>query len=109
MKTYDLLDAQGRVFAFEIDNALIGRRGVCRVVSSIPGAEVHRRPLFLSWFRESVFCEFEVQGHRFEVEEPFGDNSRYLVGASEPGWKPPFEQVHAAFRAARFPFLRKAG
>ena len=80
METYELLDEDGRLFAFEVNNAGLGRNGVCRVVETIPGAQVIRRPKFLSWFREEVFCEFLVDGKTFVAWEPFGDNSRYWIG-----------------------------
>ena len=31
-----------------------------------------------------VFCEFLLNGHRFYVEEPYGDNSTYDVVAPGP-------------------------
>jgi len=98
MKTYDLHDDQNRVFAFEIRNLGLGRDGVCRVVETIPGATLVRRPKkFLSWFREDTFCEFTVDGETYEVEEPFGDNSRYWVGPRPPRWLPQTERVRDAF------------
>ena len=98
MKVYDLHDSEGRVYAFEIENLVIGRRSVCRVVSGIPGASVVRQPVrFLSWFREDTFCEFELDGVRFEVWEPFGDNSRYWIGPEPPQWVPQLEIVRQAF------------
>ena len=54
MKTYELLNEQGEFFAFEVGNSGLGRKGVCRVVETIPGAKVVRRPKFLSWFLSSV-------------------------------------------------------
>ena len=65
MKTYELLDTDGRVYAFEVNNSGLGRKGVCRVVETIHGAQIVRRPKILSWFREEVFCEFEVDGKTF--------------------------------------------
>jgi len=41
MKVYDLKDDEGRVFAFEVDNSVLGRHGLCRVVRGIPGATHH--------------------------------------------------------------------
>ena len=40
MKVYDLKDKDGRVFAFEVHNLLLSRRGVCNVVRTIPGARI---------------------------------------------------------------------
>ena len=99
MKVYDLHDEEGRVFAFQIENLVIGRRGVCHVVSRIPGATLVRRPVrFLSWFRESTFCEFELEGVRFSADEgPWGDDSRYWVGPEPPRWVPQLHVVRQAF------------
>lgn len=77
---FDLLDEDGRLLAFEVENAGLDRRGVCRIVGAIPGARITRRPKFLSWLREEVFCEFLVDGKKFIAWEPFGDNSRYWIG-----------------------------
>lgn len=97
MKTYPLYDEEDRLFAFEIGNTIIGRRGVCGIVQSIPGAKLLRTPKFLSWWREAEFCEFSLDGERFIAEEPFGDNSRYWVGPKPPRWLPQTEKVHEAF------------
>ena len=97
MTVHDLKDAGGRVFAFEVDNSALGRAGVCRLVSRIPGCRVVRRPKTLSWLREDDFCEFEVGGVRFAAVEDFGDNSRYWVGPQPPRWVPQVETVRQAF------------
>jgi hypothetical protein len=104
MKTYPIIDAEGNVAAFHVDSVPIGKRGACKVVRSIPGATITRGPGLFSWLGEMVFCEFEVNGRRFEIEEPFGDNDRYWVGPAglaAPGatlqWVPEIELVRAAF------------
>jgi len=97
MKTYPIHDTENRLFAFEVSNLGLGRHGVCRVVQTIPGAVLVRKPKLLSWFREGSFCEFVVDGEKYEAEEPFGDNSRYWVGPCPPRWLPQTEKVHEAF------------
>ena len=97
MKVYEIHDSQGRVFAFEIENLGVGRRGVCRIVERISGAKVIRQPKFLSWFREAEFCEFTVDGESFVAEEPWGDNSRYWIGPKPTRWVPQAEKVRDAF------------
>lgn len=62
---------------------------------------VLRGPARLSAFREEQFCEFEVEGQRFIVWEPFGDNSRYWVGPEPAVWCKEVDVVRAAFRRAR--------
>jgi hypothetical protein len=103
MKVHELRDLEGRVFAFEVENAFLGRTGVCRVVSSISGARVVRRPKFLSWFREDEFCEFEIAGRRFAAEEPYGDNSRYSIGPKPPTWCEEVKIIIDAFSRQRLP------
>lgn len=85
--------------AFFIENILLGRDGAVEVVKTIPGATILETPRFLSWFREDIFCKFEVNGVPFEIEEPYGDNSLYWVGKSpEGGACPELEEVANAFR-----------
>ena len=80
MAIHDLIDQDGRLFAFEVDNSRLGRKKICKILTSIPGIQILRKPIFMSEFREEVFCEFELNGLKFEVWEPFGDNSRYWIG-----------------------------
>lgn len=89
MRTFEQNDSQGQLTAFEIDNSLIGRRSVCRIVESIPNAKITRRPKhLLSWFREEVFCEFLIDGEKFVAWEPYGDNSRYWIGPDPARYLP---------------------
>ena len=100
MKVFDLADENGISFAFEVRNALLGRRGLCTVVSRIPGVRITMRPAFWSWFREEEFCRFEVDGIQFVAWEPFGDNSRYWIGPDPPRPIPQLAVVRAAFAQA---------
>jgi len=101
MKTYPLLNNDGQMYASEVDNLTLGRRGAVRVVKTIPGVEVIRLPKrVLSWFREEEFLEFMVGGIRFGMMEPYGDNSRYWVGRSPSGgWCEQLEIVHSVFQS----------
>jgi|SRR5580658_4983966 hypothetical protein len=100
VKTFDLLDADGRLHAFEVENFPLGRRGLVRVITTIPGATIIRKPLRLfSWFREEDFCEFTIGAKRFVANEPFGDNSRYWIGTIPPGWCAEITTVRDAFRS----------
>lgn len=101
MRTKPLREHDGRLFAFEVDNAGLGRRGAVRVVEAIDGVVVLTRPKFLSWFREEVFCTFQFGGRTFQIWEPYGDNSMYWVGSIPPGSCPEIEQLHDAFRRRR--------
>ena len=85
------------MFAFEVANILLRRRGACSVVKQIPGARITRRPKLFSWFREDDFCEFEIDGITFVISEPFGDNSRYWIGPKPPRWVPQLAVVRETF------------
>ena len=104
MKVHDVKDEEGRVFAFEVSNTLLGRRGLCRVVRRIPGARLMKEPAAFSWFSEEEFCEFQVGDVTFVAWEPFGDNSRYWIGPKPPRWVPEMAGVREAFRRARVIF-----
>ncbi|MEJ7809548.1 MAG: hypothetical protein WKG32_03940 [Gemmatimonadaceae bacterium] len=97
MRIYDVTDSDGRAFAFEVSNLLLGRRAACRMASRIAGARIVRRPRAFSWLREAPFCEFEVTGVRFEIEEPLGDSSRYWIGPVPPRPVTELASVREAF------------
>jgi len=100
VKTYDLKDGEGRVFAFEVSNVLVGRRGVCRIVRTIAGVRLIKEPRPWRLVADDEFCEFEVDGVRFVAYEPFGDSSRYWIGPKAPGWVAGLELVREAFARA---------
>jgi len=100
MRLYDLHDREGRVFAFEVSNFWSTRSAVCRIASTSPGVRIVRRPKWLSWFREEVFCEFELDGITFVAWEPFGDNTRFWIGPEPTRWGKQIDRVREAFRRA---------
>lgn len=100
MKTYPIKTDKGSIHVFEVGNAALSRGGVVRIVQKIPNVVVVKKPKFLSWLREDVFCQFEISGQLFSVEEPFGDNSRYLVSAEPRGSSQQIEVVERAFKEA---------
>jgi len=97
MKVYDVLDKDGRVFAFEVNNFLLSRRRVCAIVRKIPGVRVIHAPKLFS--RDEEFCEFEVDGQRFVVWEPWGDSSRFWIGPKSKQWCPEIKIVRDFFAA----------
>jgi hypothetical protein len=109
MKTHDLKDKEGRVFAFEVSNSLLTRCGLCRLVSRIPGCRITKRPTpFMRWSsqEDERFCEFEVDGVPFVAREPWGDSSRFWIGpktadGQTPAWSPPVDRVREACQMAR--------
>ena len=108
MKTYAIKDSEGRECAFEVNNCLLSRNGLCRLVARIPGCIVTRKPSLFRWSceDEEEFCKFELDGVRFAAWEPWGDNIRYWVGpkvdeGNSPTWCPQLDRVKESFRRAR--------
>ena len=76
MKTYPILDAAGRVFAFEISNTFMHYRRLVWVLKNVKGvADISSGKMF-----GEVIAEFKYKGTPFIVWEPYGDNSRYWIG-----------------------------
>jgi hypothetical protein len=98
MRVYDQKDENGRVVAFQVGNTFLTRRGLCKIVRSIPEVRVLKAPVSFSfWKSEDEFCEFEFQGERFVAWEPFDDNSRYWIGTIPPHSGQQVEIVRDAF------------
>ena len=99
MKVYDIKDQQGQVFAFEIKNfgLWLGRVSVRIIVSMIPSVKIIRAPYFFQYFGDEEFCEFEVDGQRFIVWEPYNDSSVYWIGSKPTGWCEQLEIVRTTF------------
>jgi len=102
MRTNPTHDEEGRLFAFEI-SSLLGRRFACRIAASVPGVRVVAFNL-----RSDVFCEFEVAGETFIIEEPFGDNSRYWIGQAGGGRSAGIQTVQSHFEKSRLGFTAVA-
>jgi len=97
MRIYEIKDKQNRVFAFEIENILIGRRGVCRLVKTIPNVRFIRGLKGHLWWADDTFCIFEVRGQIFHAWESWGDSSRYWIGPEPPKWCEQIEEVKMVF------------
>lgn len=101
MKTHTIHNEQNELHAFEINNTFTSRRAVTRIVENIPNVTILKKPKFLSWFRDDdVFCVFILNNTEFTIEEPFGDNSRYLIVANPPRHCPELSTVEVAFSNA---------
>ncbi|MEZ5489604.1 MAG: hypothetical protein R3F50_04735 [Gammaproteobacteria bacterium] len=97
-----MINDEGEIHGFEIGNLLVTRKGVLRIVERIPEVTVTLKPkLFARPPQHDVFCQFQYQGQEFEIEEPWGDNSRYLISAVPPGPCPQMEFIERAFAEAR--------
>ena len=96
--------------AFEVEGALLGRRGLVRLVRSISGAVVLRSPKLFSRFRESEFCEFQVDGEQF-VAAAEGWGGRYRISPRHQASRAALEQVREAFCLSRpfFGFMLRQG
>ena len=52
----------------------------------------------LSWFRETVFCEFKLDGVLFTADEgPWGDDSRYSIAPKRRGRVPQLDVIRNVF------------
>ncbi|BBM00126.1 hypothetical protein [Microbulbifer sp. GL-2] len=101
MKMYPTYIENNRLYSFEIENLFCGRRKATRIVEGIQGVTITKRPKrWFSWFREDIFCEFELDGVKFQIDEPFGENSRYWIGSLQKENSKPIEIVLEAFNAA---------
>lgn len=80
MKTYPLLDDAGELRGFEIPSFFfMSSASVSRFFRKCPGVTVTRqRRLFESG--NEVRAELVLDGTKYIVWEPYGDNSRFWVG-----------------------------
>jgi hypothetical protein len=91
-----LQNDQGEFRCFEIDNTIISRSGMAKVVAQLANAKITHAPRF---YDDEEFCEFELNGHKFKISEPYGDSTTYdVVAPSSP--LPEMELVAAHFETA---------
>lgn len=76
MRVYEHRDGDGRVISFEIRN--VGRAVAIRAVEGALGG--------VSLIRQTSedFAQFHINGRRFVINEPWGDNSRFLIHEQPP-------------------------
>ena len=84
MKIVRLINDHNQFRCFEVDNRLISRDGVARVVSKLEGVSIIHSPNF---YDDEVFCKFTYKGFSFKMTEPYGDSSVYDVIAPEHAHK----------------------
>jgi hypothetical protein len=80
MKTFPSKSStDGRLIAFEIENAYIGPAAAARLLEKADGVSAvqRRRPFSGSG---DVHVRFKHHGQSCIVWEPYGDNSRYWIG-----------------------------
>lgn len=96
MRTYEVPDQDGRLVGFEVDNVLIGPAQSAALLRGVAGVSaVEQRKLFSRF--SDVHVRFEYHGVPYVVCEPFGDNSRYWIGPTNPQGAP--QAQIAALRA----------
>ena len=89
MKINRLTNDLGDFRCFEIDNTTVSRNGVAKVVAKLADVKVTHFPRF---YDDEVFCEFELNSHKFEVMEPYGDSTTYDIIAPD-GQLPEMELI----------------
>jgi hypothetical protein len=99
MKTRDLRNNEGQLTGFSVCNLLLSRHGVPRIVATIRGADIVRKPRRFAVSAPDDFCEFVVEGKTFLAIEPFGDNSEFWLVTEPPEECPQIELVRYAFEA----------
>ena len=84
MKTYEVRNQRGRIYAFEIENASIQPRQIAAVLRSLNTvSDIRLRRLFAS--PSDVHVRFRLAGEDFIVWEPYGDSNRYWIGPAHDG------------------------
>ena len=100
MKTHKITDEQGNLFAFEVSNTWLSRRKAVKVVQKLSAVEITKRPKWFSFQNQDVFCEFIYKGTTYQVEEPWGDNSRYWIGPKSNSGKNDVSEIIDCFNGA---------
>ncbi len=101
-------DKDGKaVYAFEIENAYVSLAMVGALLDNVDGVQdVQRRKPFSAW--GDVHIRFKYLGHDCVVIEPFGDNSRYWIGAREiEKAKVDISKIEKQFREYSLPPFRR--
>jgi hypothetical protein len=102
LNTYPLRSSDGSLHAFEIGNAFISMGAIRRILRSVDGVTSIERQ-----FRSDDRLTFRFNGVPCVVYEPWGDNSRYLIGpreAKDHGFD--VAPIHDAFARYQSPLVR---
>lgn len=92
-------DSEGFFKGFEFPNSPIGKEGVREILLRLPDLEIEY--LGKSW-PQDLFCEFTYKGLKFEVSEPYGDNSYYDIFCEKPDTQE-LEEIYDLFSSASVP------
>jgi hypothetical protein len=79
MKTYPTASLASKHIAFEIQNLLVSRRQIAKILSAVPGVT---SVMLGAHFGSSsdLRLTFNYYGEEYIVWEPYGDSSRYWIG-----------------------------
>ena len=102
MRIEKYISDSGEFRCFGFPNALVGKSGVKEILSRLPSLEITYWNK--SWGAE-VFCEFKYKSQKFEVSEPYGDNSYYDIFCQEPN-TPELEEIYKLFLKSSVPTSR---
>lgn len=97
MKVFEHRNDQGALISFEI-RSLWPRWVAYRVIRSIPGVEIIKPLRHFVRENQDVFCIFKVGSTVLEIEEPWGDNSRFMVASNPAVPSQELELVKERFR-----------
>ncbi|MBS0192722.1 MAG: hypothetical protein JSR34_00545 [Proteobacteria bacterium] len=96
VRVFDVSPSARGPLAFEVSAAL-GRRQAAKVVATIAGVRVLRRPKLIARMDQEVFCEFELEGQRFNIWQPQGHAGRYWIGPDSGKKTPVLLRIRQAF------------
>ncbi|WP_461518015.1 hypothetical protein [Porticoccus sp.] len=99
MKIERYINNSNEFRCFGFPNGLVGKSGVKEILSQLPGLKITHWNK--SWGVE-VFCAFRYKGQKFEVSEPYGDNSYYDILCEEPN-TPELEALYTLFLSTSVP------
>ena len=107
MKTYPTRSDDGRLYAFEVENAYIGSRKIAEILEGLPDVSAVRvRRPFSSPSDARVF--FRYRGIAYVVWEAYGDSSRYWFGPEDEEDKSlSIDDIEEAFTSYTPPIARK--
>lgn len=94
MRTYSLHYPSGEPSGFEVPNTWLQPRAAGRLLTANGATVTFRRGLLLPG---NVHLRFTFAGHEFELVEPYGDSSRYVIIPAE-GSQAPTKSVEELMR-----------
>ncbi len=109
MKTYPLSQKgeDDQPIAFEIDNVYVGPGTIVSLLKGLPGITDVQKFGFGGIPRE-IHVRFKYDGHDYVVWEPYGDNSRYMIGPDKPDeCRKSIRPIEEAFKRYQPPLFRK--